>query len=165
MLLDVGNDQTAQGVTYDWQNVSALDNANIDDIAAPSTTTTPEPSNSGRYQFLLTATSNDGCTDTASLYLEIEVQPFLGMPSAFTPNGDGLNDYYRPANLDPRFVKVFRIYNRWGQLLYDGTDLEEQWDGTFQGQEQSTETYIYYIEYQEPGKDGRQLRGEFTLIR
>ncbi|MGH1338661.1 MAG: T9SS type B sorting domain-containing protein [Aureispira sp.] len=166
VILDVGNDQTSQGVTYDWQHVSALDNPNIDDITAPSTTVTPEPSSSGQYQFLLTATNtNDGCTDTASLYLEIEVQPFLGMPTAFTPNGDGVNDYYRPANIDPRFVKEFRIYNRWGQIIYDGTDLENQWDGTFQGQEQPTEIYMYYIDYQEPGQEGRQIRGEFTLFR
>jgi gliding motility-associated-like protein len=165
VVLDAGNDETAQGATYNWQNISALDNPNIDDANAPSTTTTPEPSSSGTYQFLLTATSADGCVDTASLFLTVEVQPFLGMPTAFTPNGDNVNDYYRPANINPKFVKVFRIYNRWGQLLYDGTDFENQWDGTFQGTAQPTAVYIYYIEYQEPAQDVSQLRGEFTLLR
>ncbi|MFK7799678.1 MAG: T9SS type B sorting domain-containing protein [Aureispira sp.] len=165
VVLDVGNDETAQGASYNWQNISVLDNPNIAAAAAPSTTTTPEPSSSGTYQFLLTATSADGCVDTASLFLTIEVDPFLGMPTAFSPNGDDVNDYYRPANINPQFVKAFRIYNRWGQLLYDGTDFENQWDGTFQGTAQPTEVYIYYIEYQEPGQDARQLRGEFTLLR
>lgn len=165
VVLYAGSDERAQGVTYNWQNLGLVDNPNIDDLNNPSTTTTPEPSTSGRYQFFLTATSVDGCVDTGSVYLDVEVKEFLGMPTAFTPNGDGINDYYRPANIDPQFVQIFRIYNRWGQLIYDGTDLDNQWDGTFQGQEQPVEVYIYYIEYQEPSKEGRQFRGEFTLLR
>ena len=165
VTLAAGNDQTAQGVSYNWQNLSSLDNPNLADNTAPNTSSTPEPSSAGQYQFLLTATSTDGCVDTASLYLRVELREFLGMPTAFSPNGDGLNDYYRPANIDPQFVQVFRIYNRWGQLIYDGTNLENQWDGTYQGQPQPTEVYIYYLEYQQPGQEGQQIRGEFTLLR
>ncbi len=161
VILDAGNIPIGQFVNYVWQNLSTLDNPNIDDANAASTTSTPEPSESGRYQFLLTATSADGCVDTGSVYLEVEIQEFLGMPTAFTPNGDGINDFYRPANIDPQFIEVFRIFNRWGQLLHEGS----QWDGTYQNQEQPMDGYIYYIEYQQPGQQARQLRGEFTLIR
>ena len=125
----------------------------------------PEPDSNEVYTILLTATSADGCQDTATVQVRVNIETLLGMPDAFTPNGDGFNDYFRPAGLDDQFILEFKIYNRWGQVVFDGTDTSSSWDGTFRGVEQPTEVYIYLLHYQLPGQIPMVMKGEMTLIR
>jgi len=91
------------------------------------------------------------------------------MPSAFTPNGDGRNDYFGPitsVNFTNGTIKVFKIYNRWGQLVFNGN---QPWDGKFDGKEQPVGTYVYYIEVQYPAQDNStptyKKEGSVTLLR
>jgi gliding motility-associated-like protein len=163
--IDAGNDQTANGVTYIWTDVTTLGNVNFANSTGASTTVNPEPTMSGTYTLLVTATSGDGCTDAGSVSITIEVNDFIGMPTAFTPNGDGINDFFRPANLDEQFILEFKVYNRWGQIIFDDTSTTAQWDGTFNGVEQPTESYIYVFRYKSPGQEERVLRGAFNLLR
>ena len=163
--IDAGNDQTANGVTYNWTDVTNLGNVNFTNSSASSTDIEPEPTMSGTYTLLVTATSGDGCVDTGSVYVTVNINDLLGIPTAFTPNGDGVNDFFRPANLDEQFILEFKIYNRWGQIIFNDTKTTDQWDGRFNGVEQPTEIYIYVIRYQVPGQEERVLRGEFTLLR
>jgi gliding motility-associated-like protein len=163
--IDAGNDQTGSGVTYNWTDATNLGNVNFMNASAPSTTIQPEPTMTGTYTLLVTATSGDGCVDTGSVYVTININDLLGMPTAFTPNGDGVNDFFRPANLDEQFILEFKVYNRWGQIIFDDTSTTAQWDGTFKGVEQPTEVYIYVFRYKSPGQEERLLRGEFTLLR
>jgi gliding motility-associated-like protein len=163
--IDAGNDQSANGVTYVWTDVTNFGNVNFSNSAVPTTDVEPEPTMSVTYTLLVTATSGDGCVDTGSVYITININDLLGIPTAFTPNGDGINDFFRPANLDEQFILEFKIYNRWGQVVFDDTNTSNQWDGRFQGVEQPTEAYIYLIRYQVPGQEERMLRGEFTLLR
>ena len=89
------------------------------------------------------------------------------MPSAFSPNGDGKNDLFGPISHVYVVVKEFHIYNRWGQLVHNST---EYWDGKFDGKEQPSGTYIYYIvgDYFDPAsnstKSGKE-EGAVTLLR
>ncbi len=163
--INAGNDQTSNGVNYTWEDVTNLGDVNFGSNTAPATSIRPEPTTSGTYTLLVTATSADGCVDTGSVYVTVNINDLLGIPTAFTPNGDGVNDYFRPANLDPQFIVEYKIYNRWGQLLFDDTNTTNQWDGRFNGVDQPTEVYIYLLRYQVPGQDARILRGEFTLLR
>ncbi|MDC0231406.1 gliding motility-associated C-terminal domain-containing protein, partial [Aureispira] len=103
------------------------------------------------------------CSAMDSIYIIVE--SYMGMPTAFTPNGDGINDYFQPAGLAGS-IKVFQfnIFNRWGQLLYDDA-LNHSWDGTFQGVPQPMEVYVYVFEYAPDNGDPILIRGEFTLIR
>ncbi|BDS09853.1 T9SS type B sorting domain-containing protein [Aureispira anguillae] len=163
--IDAGNDQTANGVTYGWTETTSLGNVNFANAGLPATDVTPEPTTSGTYNLLVTATSADGCVDTGSVRITVNINDLIGMPTAFTPNGDNFNDYFRPTSLDKQFILEFKIYNRWGQIVFDGVDTDTQWDGTFNGVEQPTEVYIYVLRYQVPGQEERMLRGEMTLIR
>lgn len=163
--INAGNDQTSNGVNYTWEDVTNLGDVNFGSNTVPATSIRPEPTTSGTYTLLVTATSADGCVDTGSVYVTVNINDLLGIPTAFTPNGDGVNDYFRPANLDPQFIVEYKIYNRWGQLLFDDTNTTNQWDGRFNGVDQPTEVYIYLLRYQVPGQDARILRGEFTLLR
>jgi len=119
----------------------------------------------GQYQLVISATTANNCSDTDTLNIEV-INPFLGMPSAFSPNGDGLNEIYRPVSLDAQYIKEFKIFNRWGGLLYDSPSLENGgWNGEQSGQAQPRDVYIYLINYQLPNETAVTLRGEFTLLR
>lgn len=92
----------------------------------------------------------------------------FGVPSAFTPNGDGKNDVFRLV-LEPDCPVqgyLLSIYNRWGQLVYTGTNAETGWDGTFNGQMQDIGTYMYTIDFT-VGTEGihHYQKGDVTLIR
>ncbi|MCH8231247.1 MAG: gliding motility-associated C-terminal domain-containing protein [Bacteroidetes bacterium] len=74
--------------------------------------------------------------------VETARQPLLIFPGAFTPNGDGLNDFYKPEYL---FIKSYslEIYNRWGELLFSTHDIDRGWDGTFKGEMVPPDSYTF----------------------
>jgi gliding motility-associated-like protein len=161
--ISAGNNQTSLGVQYDW-TVSDI-NAVIANALVPNTTVSA--GRSGTYVLTLTATASDAdaCQDTGSVILMVE-SVYMGMPTAFTPNGDGVNDLYRPVGLTAEDVVSFKIYNRWGQIVYQGDDLENGgWDGRFQGTEQPTDEYVFVLEYRIGARDVEQHKGGFTLFR
>jgi gliding motility-associated-like protein len=121
---------------------------------------------SGVYNLLITATTTNGCVDTASIVLTVKL-PFIGIPDAFTPNNDNMNDAFGPIGLLASEIKTFKVYNRWGQLIYDGSDsLHPLWDGTHNGVSQPTEVYVYLISYQLAGtSEELVMKGEVTLLR
>ncbi|HLG40159.1 MAG TPA: gliding motility-associated C-terminal domain-containing protein, partial [Chitinophagaceae bacterium] len=90
----------------------------------------------------------------------------LYVPSAFTPNNDGLNDIFRANYGENVTVFEMKIYNRWGQMIFGSNDINEGWDGTFKGKEQPAGTYIWVIEYKEINNSNVYLlRGHVTLIK
>jgi gliding motility-associated-like protein len=159
-----GNDQISQGVGYNWTNPSG----SVDFGTTTNHATTAMSATAGTYVLTLTATATDStaCQDTASVILNVE-SVYEGMPNAFTPNDDGINDLYRPIGLNAADVLTFRIYNRWGQEIYNGDDLENMgWDGRFQGAEQPTEVYLFVLEYKlGTNSEPKVRKGEFTLVR
>ena len=89
-----------------------------------------------------------GCFDVDSIRVKVyKLVADFYVPSGFSPNGDGKNDYFRPVAIGLRSVDLFRVYNRWGQMLYNGTYFAEGgWDGTFAGRPQDPGTYVWYAE-------------------
>lgn len=101
--------------------------------------------------------------ESFSNILVIEQKFRLFVPNAFTPNNDGLNDIFKPEML---FIKNFRmnIYNRAGELLFETTDLEGGWDGTYNGSLASSDSYVYVIEVEDFREQKFQKNGTFVLI-
>jgi gliding motility-associated-like protein len=97
-------------------------------------------------QYSVTVTNICGVKrDTVNVqYRDINCRFFL--PTAFTPNRDGLNDRYKPVtyNVDEM---TFMIYNRWGQKIYEGNISDPGWDGTYMGQEVPSGSYVIYVSY------------------
>lgn len=119
----------------------------------------------GRYKACLTVTSSFGCVDTTCQEISAEVLPVVDVPNAFTPNADGVNDYVRVFAFGVRAMN-WRIFNRWGQLVFQTTDLTGIWDGTFKGEPQPMEVYSYVLDIQFYGKDkAEQKRGDISLLR
>lgn len=89
------------------------------------------------------------CSQVISTY-SILILPLtsVDLPTAFTPNGDGINDVIYADGWGILDLIYLRIYNRWGQLLFETSELSEGWDGTFEGKAQNMDTYIYQVSVQ-----------------
>ena len=106
-----------------------------------------------------------GCIYRAELL--VDIRAFRSeMPNAFSPNGDGVNDYFNLVYRggEPE-VRDFRIFNRWGQLVYDNETPEQGWDGTYRGRSQPADVYIYRLQLITPEGKEQTYEGEVTLIR
>jgi gliding motility-associated-like protein len=86
------------------------------------------------------------------------------LPSAFSPNGDGRNDLFRPITIGHHKLKIFRVVNRYGQTVYESNVESNGWDGRFGGVPQDMGTYFYYLNYDCNGKT-IEKKGDVTLIR
>jgi len=87
------------------------------------------------------------------------------IPNAFTPNADGVNDFFRVTDLNGQSFVNLSIYNRYGQLLYFSSNLQPGWDGRVNGVLQPSGTYIYVLRYLDKGKYVRIQKGTVLLIR
>lgn len=96
--------------------------------------------------------------------IEVKRKFKIFVPNAFTPNGDGLNDTFEPKAI---FVKTFNmvVYNRLGKVVYRTQDIEQGWDGNFNGKEATSDVYIYTIEMTDLLGNEFKTKGTFTLIR
>lgn len=112
----------------------------------------------------LTVTDPYGCKSTYSQQMNPEPCCTVLFPNAFTPNGDGLNDLFRPWCQGYHRYHVLRISNRWGQTLWETTNSNPGWDGIYNGVLQDMGVYFYYLKYDCGGKT-QEIKGDFTLIR
>lgn len=86
------------------------------------------------------------CFITESTYrIKIKRVVSLDVPTAFTPNGDGINDIIYPDGWGLKKLIYFKIFNRWGQLLFESNDITIGWNGIFKDTPQNMETYIYQV--------------------
>jgi gliding motility-associated-like protein len=146
------------GFSYSWSPSSTLNNSTFQNpIATPSRTTT--------YRVRVTDT---GCVRTATItiYL-IDVvcgPPDLYIPNAFTPNGDGDNDelLVRGNNITKM---TLRVYHRWGEKVFETSNLNEGWDGTYKGKECDPAVFVYYLDIECKGGETYQEKGNVSLIR
>ncbi|HMZ87987.1 MAG TPA: gliding motility-associated C-terminal domain-containing protein [Chitinophagales bacterium] len=151
-IVDAGDDQymaeggfaqlTASGAaTYVWTPEDFLTNALIyNPIAQPEDTT----------MYYVVGTDANGCENIDSMIVYVLDQTHIVVPNAFTPNGDGLNDTWKPVLIGIGEITYFSVYNRWGDLLFESSDPTIGWDGTYQADEQEIGNYIVMVK----GLDG-----------
>lgn len=135
-----------------------------DDTKSTEVNPVHQYSKTGNYKVCLTAMNASKCPAVACKTVPSEVVPLLGLPTGFSPNGDGQNDilYVRGAAIKTMDLK---IYNRWGQLVFHSTSQEVGWDGTFNGQPQPIEAYGYVLNATFIDGTARLLKGNITLLR
>jgi gliding motility-associated-like protein len=132
----------------------------------------PDPNKPGRVYFAQDGTitrigKNAYCTKTMSLQVKTRV---VGdqFPNVFTPNNDGLNDVFMPIFPCPVIVSDFRIYDRWGKLVFETKDPLAGWDGKLNGKEAPSDVYGWTVEYEAERGGSRQKyvqKGGVTLLR
>ncbi len=107
-----------------------------------------------------------GCKLSDSIFVNVEACCEMGFPNAFTPNNDGKNDIFRPIRDGRQDIAIFRVANRWGQVVYESSNTDQEgWDGTFGGKPQDMGTYQFYIKYQCLDGIYYEKKGDVTLIR
>ncbi len=113
----------------------------------------------------LTITDEFNCTASWSIWYDSDPECCkVAIPSAFSPNGDGHNDYFRPVYEGYHRFHIFRVQNRWGQTVFESTNNKMEWDGNYAGVPQDMGTYYYYLKFDCDGKT-YEKRGDVTLIR
>ncbi|MEP6466721.1 MAG: gliding motility-associated C-terminal domain-containing protein, partial [Parafilimonas sp.] len=115
-------------------------------------------------EYWVTAISScDAVKDSVKVFGDCAQPVFI--PSAFTPNDDGLNDVFRIPEISGQHISFFNIYNRYGQLLFHSEDVAKGWDGTRNNLQQPAGTYIYVVRYFDLINTPHLLKGTITLIR
>lgn len=150
---------TASGATqYTWTPATTLDNPfSSSPVATPIVTT----------QYIVTGTDADGCTNSDSIQVLVNATNKGGyiMPTAFTPNNDGLNDCYGIKYWGIIQELEFSIYNRWGERIFFTRNPRDCWDGRYKGIPQDPAIFVYMIKAKTTCESYVFRKGTFALIR
>ncbi len=147
---------------YSWTDPATLScDSCSNPLATMSVTTT----------YHVFVTSDFGCKAADSVTIHIycdKSQIFI--PNSFTPNGDGQNDVFYPRGKGVSIIKSFRIYNRWGQLLFERSDIQindasNAWDGSYMGGTIRPDVYVYVLDALCETGEPLNLKGDVTIIR
>jgi FOG: PKD repeat len=117
------------------------------------------------YNVRLMATDTSGCSDTATHVTKVAYNCYIAVPSGFTPNGDGLNDFLYPLNAYKATNLSFRVYNRDGQRVFETKDWTQKWDGNIKGIPQPVGVYVWILSYTDEFNRKISLKGTSALIR
>jgi len=150
-------------LTWNW----AFDNGNNSTLQQPPPQTYPFALQTDRsVRPRLIVTDGYGCSDTAYNTILVPNSCFIDVPNAFTPNGDGINDYLYPLAAYKAKDLLFRIYNRFGQLVFESHDWSQRWDGRYKGQPADAATYVWVLHYTDT-ETGKVIdrKGTSILIR
>lgn len=148
------------GESYLWSPPTNLSNINIANPIAIYA------GNFDSIRYWVRVVDQIGCVDSASVLVKVfKTNPQVFVPTGFTPNGDGRNDAVRPIAVGVSKIEYFRVYNRWGQLVFSTTANGHGWDGTIGGTRQATGTFVWMVKAVDfTGKSIFQ-KGTVTLIR
>ncbi len=147
---------TGDFTSIQWTPAEGLDDAAIAMPSASITSTTT---------YTALASNLAGCTASDEVTLTYRgCDTGLQVPNAFSPNGDGFNDTYRINQQGFDEFNLLRIYNRWGKLVFETTESNFEWDGTFKGESLTMGVYPFFIKYVCDGKE-EMIRGNITVIR
>ncbi len=113
----------------------------------------------------LKVTNNYECESSDKAYIEGIYCCYLGVPNAFSPNGDGLNDRFGVVSQATRGEFLMRIFDRWGNLVFEGNNINSSWDGTVKGKQAEVGSYFYHIVYTCINGEKAVKRGDITLLR
>ena len=143
---DFGNGVTFSGATAP-PLVYTFDNAPVD------------------YTVRLVVTDTAGCTNAVSHVVKAVNNCFIAVPSGFTPDGDGHNDYLYPLNAWKATDLLFRVYNRRGEMVFETRDWTKKWDGRVNGQLQPSGVFVWVLDYIDADGQRKTTKGTTVLVR
>jgi gliding motility-associated-like protein len=168
ILADAGNDtaivvgqpfklQGSGGDSYRWSPPTGLSDPNLPD---------PGVDLNEDQRYILKVMTDNGCFALDTVFIRVfKTDPDIFVPTAFTPNGDKRNDVLTPIPVGIAEFQFFRLYNRWGQLVFSTTEVGKGWNGLINGREQGSDTFVWHVR----GVDytGRVIdkKGATTLVR
>ena len=151
------NATTVSGTIFNWTPSSDLSSSNI---------LNPLSSTSNDIVYKIIATNNIGCSASDSIRVKVyNLPPDIYIPSAFSPDGDGVNDVIRPIALGIKQLENFRVYNRFGELLFKTSTIGKGWDGNYKGEKQLPGTYVWQADAIDYKNKKISRKGSVILIR
>jgi gliding motility-associated-like protein len=148
---------TVNGVSYFWD----LGNGTTSNLVHPNATY-PEP---GLYEILLIATDMNGCIDSTKKGIYIKEETYLYVPNAFTPDGDRFNNTFKAEAIGMINFNV-KIFNRWGQIIFESEDPKFEWDGTINKSTKVPDgVYTYMITYSTLYEINSRKMGHVNVLR
>ena len=121
----------------------------------------------GKYDIRLVGRSAEGCIDSITHYnlVDVRAQGDVFIPTAFTPDGDGSNDGFRPVGYGVESKGYnLKIFNRWGERVFESNDKDEEWNGSFEGIPCQQDVYVWVVRLEFASGEIRYERGNVTLI-
>ncbi|CAG0974482.1 Collagenase ColH [Flavobacteriales bacterium] len=122
----------------------------------------------GTYDVTLVVKNDWGCTDTVVYKVVVKPDVIYYIPNSFTPNGDGINDVFnikgRLELIQPETFKM-KIYDRWGELIFETNDIAAGWNGTVNNKKVETEVYVYVFSFKDKTDESHNLKGTVTVVR
>ena len=147
---------------YIWQQNNSLSNLKISNPTAKPTSNTT---------YLVTFVSTDNCYTTDTIAIKVKdlncTDPYIFIPTAFTPDDNAKNDYFKPYFPSAMIREAyFAVYDRWGNIIYESKDINcEGWDGTYKGQKIASDVYAFYFHALCINGEEYNHRGNVTLLR
>jgi gliding motility-associated-like protein len=155
------NASSSDAVTFNW------DFGGIGTSTEHSPTFTFPRTLGATYPVCLEVANIDGCTSSVCRDVEVRDELMVFVPNAFSPDQDGVNDFYGPVFRTTDAVDYeFIIFDRWNRELFSSTDPTERWDGSAGGEIVPAGTYVWLLRYR-PDRlsDRNELRGHVTVVR
>jgi gliding motility-associated-like protein len=153
----------AEGLIFSWFENDSLITSGVD-LDQITIESLPE----GEPVYSLIIETPTGCTAEISESIIVQ-RPIIDVPNVFTPNGDQDNEFFDIVHQGARellIIDEFKVYNRWGQLIYDNDTPATGWDGNFNDRPQPTEAYFYMIRVLfKNGEEAAKFQGNVTLVR
>jgi len=146
---------STNGISYEWLPHDSLNDPFIlNPVANPTVTTT----------YTLFVENADGCVANDTVTVIVLYPNAIDVPNAFSPNGDGHNDFLFVRGYNVSSL-IFKVFDRWGHLVFETTDIEIGWDGTLKGKEKEMEVYVWYLDAVLIDQTTVSKKGNVTLVR
>ncbi len=137
-------------------------NLNFDNISNPI----GDFPNTGYYDYILKGITENGCVGYDTIKLTVTEGPYIFVPNAFSPNGDGQNDFLKIFFSGFKKINFFRIYNRFGEIVFQTSDINTKgWDGNFKGKPSILGTYFWYMNAIDEKNVRKEYKGDILLIK
>ncbi|MBK7798937.1 MAG: gliding motility-associated C-terminal domain-containing protein [Saprospiraceae bacterium] len=152
--------------SIDWIKWDPVDNLSCSDCANPSVTNLQKETT-----YTVTYANKEGCIASASITIQI-IKKGIWIPSVFSPNGDGINDWFFPSVTEDSYktIRKFSIFSRWGERIFDKVNIQpnipgEGWNGEFKNEPLNPGVFIYVLEIEWNDGKVQQLTGDINLLR
>ena len=139
-----------------WQPAALVSDSSAMQVSAQITSPTT---------FIVNATDSKGCSGTTSLFVNLFNVDCIYVPNTFTPDANGKNEVFKPLGSKLKTISIFRIFDRWGNMVFETTEVNQGWDGTYKGKLLEPGVYVYYIEGTCITNNKEIIKGDVTLIR
>ncbi|MDA3613426.1 T9SS type B sorting domain-containing protein [Polluticaenibacter yanchengensis] len=151
----------AESSQFSWSPATGLNNARIPNPVGLYNVSSPDV-----ITYLVTVETTDGCIGTDAITVKVFKTPAtIFIPDAFTPNKDGLNDDLKPILVGIQQLNFFRVYNRWGELIFDTNRVNGGWNGSYKGIPQASGNYVYNVQAIDYAGKIVNQKGTVMLIR